>query len=71
MLGRRLRQVHRPCSHGCCDPAMLTLLMLIVVILLVSAGQLSVFDFDFSAFPGGAAGVLVLVVVALLLTRRI
>jgi len=50
---------------------MLTLLMLIVVLLLVSAGQFASFDLDFSAFPGGTAGVLVLVVVVLLLTRRI
>jgi len=50
---------------------MLTLLMLIVVVLLVSAGQFSGFDLDFSAFPGGTAGVLVLVVIALLLTRQI
>jgi len=48
-----------------------TLFILIVVVLLVSAGQFSVFDFDFSAFPGGTAGVLVVVVVALLLTRRV
>ncbi len=50
---------------------MLTLLMLIVVVLLISAGQFSFYDFDFSAFPGGTAGVLVLVVIALLLTRRV
>jgi len=50
---------------------MLTLLMLIVVLILVSAGQFTSFDLDFSAFPGGTAGVLVLVVVVLLLTRRI
>lgn len=50
---------------------MLTLLMLIVVVLLISAGQFSVYDLDFSAFPGGTAGVLVLVVIALLLTRRV
>ena len=50
---------------------MLTLLMLVVVVLLVTAGQFSTFDLDFSAFPGGTAGLLVLVVVALLLTRRI
>ena len=50
---------------------MLTLLMLIVVVVLISAGQFSVLDFDFSAFPGGAAGVLVLAVIALLLTRRV
>lgn len=50
---------------------MLTLLALIVVVLLLSVGQLSTFDFDLSAFPGGTAGVLVLVVVVLLLTRRI
>lgn len=50
---------------------MLTLLMLIVVVLLVSAGQFYAFDLDFSAFPGGTAGLLVLVVVVLLLTRRI
>ena len=57
-------------GHAWFDPAMLTLLMLIVVVLLVSAGQFSVFDLDFSGFPGGTAGVLVLVVVVLLLTRR-
>ena len=45
--------------------------MLIVVVLLISAGQFSVYDLDFSAFPGGTAGVLVLVVIALLLTRRV
>ncbi len=50
---------------------MVTLLVLIVVVLLVSLGQLTVFDIDLSAFPGGIVGVLVLVVVALLVTRRI
>ncbi len=50
---------------------MITLLVLIVVVLLVSLGQLTVFDIDLSAFPGGIVGVLVLVVVALLVTRRI
>jgi len=50
---------------------MVTLLILIVVILLVSLGQLTVFDIDLSAFPGGIVGVLVLIVVALLVTRRI
>ncbi len=50
---------------------MLTILMLIVVVLLISAGQFSVYDLDFSAFPGGTAGLLVLVVIALLVTRRV
>lgn len=50
---------------------MITLLILIVVVLLVSLGQLTVFDIDLSAFPGGTMGVLVLIVVALLVTRRI
>ncbi len=50
---------------------MVTLIILIVVVLLVSLGQLTVFDIDLSAFPGGIVGVLVLVVVALLVTRRI
>ncbi len=50
---------------------MLTLLALVAVVLLLSVGQLSTFDLDLSAFPGGTAGVLVLVVVVLLLTRRI
>lgn len=50
---------------------MLTLLVIAVVVLLVVAGQLSVFDIDLSAFPGGLTGVLLLVVLALLLTRRI
>ncbi len=50
---------------------MITLLVLLVVVLLVSLGQLTVFDIDLSAFPGGVVGVLVLVVVALLVTRRI
>jgi hypothetical protein len=50
---------------------MLTLLMLIVVVLLISAGQFSVYNIDLSGFPGGTAGVLVLVVIALLLTRRV
>lgn len=50
---------------------MLTLLMLIVVVLLIGAGQFSVYDLDLSAFPGGTAGVLVLAVIALLLTRRV
>ncbi len=50
---------------------MLTLFVLIVVVLLISAGQFSLFDIDLSAFPGGTAGVLVLVVIALLLTRRV
>ena len=45
--------------------------MLIAVVLLISAGQFSVYNLDFSAFPGGTAGVLVLVVIALLLTRRV
>ena len=50
---------------------MVTVLVLIVVVLLVSLGQLSMFDLDLTAFPGGIVGVLVLVVVALLVTRRI
>jgi hypothetical protein len=50
---------------------MVTLLILIVIVLLVSLGQLSMFDIDLSAFPGGIVGVLVLVVLALLVTRRI
>ena len=50
---------------------MITLLVLLVVVLLVSLGQLTVLDIDLSAFPGGIMGVLVLVVVALLVTRRI
>jgi len=50
---------------------MVTLLILVVVVLLVSAGQLSMFDIDLSAFPGGTVGVIVLVVIALLVTRRI
>ncbi len=50
---------------------MLTLLMLVVVVLLISAGQFSVYDLGLSAFPGGTAGLLVLVVIALLLTRRV
>ncbi len=50
---------------------MITLLVLIVVVLLVSLGQLTLFDIDLSAFPGGIVGVLVLIVVALLVTRRI
>ena len=50
---------------------MVTLLVLIVVVLLVSLGQLSMFEIDLSAFPGGIVGVLVLVVIGLLLTRRI
>lgn len=50
---------------------MVTLLVLIVVVLLVSVGQLSVFDIDLSGFPGGAVGVLVLIVIALLVTRRL
>ena len=50
---------------------MVTLLILLVVVLLVSLGQLTVFDIDLSAFPGGIVGVLVLVVIGLLVTRRI
>lgn len=50
---------------------MITLLALLAVVLLVSLGHLSVLAVDLSAFPGGLAGVLVLLVVALLLTRRI
>ena len=50
---------------------MVTLLVLLVVVLLVSLGQLSMFDIDLSAFPGGVVGVLVLVVIGLLVTRRI
>ena len=50
---------------------MVTLLVLFVVVLLVSLGQMTLFDIDLSAFPGGIVGVLVLVVVALLVTRRI
>ncbi len=49
---------------------MVTLLILVVVALLVSVGQLAAFNIDLSAFPGGAAGVLALVVIALLVTRR-
>lgn len=49
---------------------MITLLFLTVVALLVSIGHLTAFNLD-SAFPGGVAGVLALVVVALLVTRRI
>jgi len=54
-----------------CAPDMVTLLILVVVVLLVSAGQLSMFDIDLSAFPGGTVGVIALVVIALLVTRRI
>ncbi len=50
---------------------MITLLVLLVVVLLVSLGQLTMFDIDLSAFPGGITGVLVLVVIGLLVTRRI
>ena len=50
---------------------MVTLLVLLVVVLLVSFGQLSMFEIDLSAFPGGITGVLVLVVIGLLVTRRI
>ena len=50
---------------------MVTLLILLVVVLLVSLGQLSLFAIDLSAFPGGITGVLVLVVIGLLVTRRI
>ncbi len=50
---------------------MVTLLFLVVVALLVSVGHLTAFNLDLSAFPGGAAGVLALIVVALLVTRRI
>lgn len=46
-------------------------LLLIVVLLLLSAGLVSPFDFDVSAFPGGMAGLLAAVVIGLLLTRRI
>ena len=50
---------------------MITILILIFVVLLISAGQAPMFDLDLSVFPGGTAGVLVLVVIALLVTRRI
>lgn len=50
---------------------MITLLFLVVVGILVSVGQLAAFNLDLSAFPGGAAGVLALVAIALLVTRRI
>ena len=50
---------------------MITLLVLLVVVLLVSLGQLTLFDIDLSAFPGGIVGVLVLVAIGLLVTRRI
>lgn len=50
---------------------MVTLLVLIVVVVLVTFGQLSLFEIDLSAFPGGLVGVLVLVVIGLLVTRRI
>ena len=50
---------------------MITLFTLLAVLLLVSLGHLSMLAVDLSAFPGGLAGVLVLLVVVLLLTRRI
>jgi len=50
---------------------MITLLFLAVIALLVSVGQFAAFSIDLSAFPGGMAGVLALVVIALLVTRRI
>jgi len=50
---------------------MLTLLFLVLLAVFVLAGQLSMFDIDLSAFPGGLTGVVVLAVVALLLSRRI
>ncbi len=50
---------------------MITLLFLVIAALLISLGQLAAFNIDLSSFPGGAAGVLALVVVALLVTRRI
>ena len=50
---------------------MVTLLVLFLVVIFVSLGQLSMFEIDLSAFPGGIVGVLVLVVIGLLVTRRI
>lgn len=51
---------------------MLTLIMLVIVVLLISAGGgFASMNFDLSLFPGGTAGVLVVIVIALLLTRRI
>ena len=51
---------------------MLTLLMLVIVALLISAGGgFASLDLDMSLFPGGIGGVLVLIVIALLITRRI
>lgn len=50
---------------------MLTLLVLILFVLLVGAGQVSMYDFDLSGFPGGTGGALALLLIVLLLTRRI
>jgi len=50
---------------------MITLLFLVAVVLLVGAGHFAAFTFDLSAVPGGATGVLALVVVVLLVTRRL
>lgn len=50
---------------------MITLLIILVLIVAVLAGQVSMFDIDLSAFPGGITGLAVLVVVGLLLSRRI
>lgn len=49
---------------------MITLLALLIV-LLVGLGQLTMIDIDPSALPDGIVGVFVLVVIALLVTRRI
>ncbi|MBC7802120.1 MAG: hypothetical protein H7Z10_16005 [Gemmatimonadaceae bacterium] len=50
---------------------MLTLLVLILVVLLIGAGQFSIYELDLAGFPGGTAGALALLLIALLLTRRI
>lgn len=53
------------------DRTLITLLFLVIAALLISFGQLAAFNIDMSAFPGGAPGVLALVVIVLLVTRRI
>ena len=47
------------------------LVVLVVLMLLLGAGDLSLLHIDVGLFPGGLAGLAALVVIALLVTRRL
>lgn len=47
------------------------LVVLVVVMLLLGAGDLSLLHVDVGLFPGGSAGLAALVIIALLVTRRL